>query len=150
MAEEFILSTGKSFRRRVDAIPDKMMAILSRFTVLCLSAYFVVYFLKSKLILFFPVGWGNRMHRLHLCRGVKPPMSVLVHDTKKSDGEVPVELELWGMQSSSSLPSLLGPLWAGVVTHDRVLSMGQIELNCVLMLNWIAWNGTVLMLNWTV
>ena len=26
------------------------------------------------------------------------------NDTKQSDGEVPVMLELWGMQSTSSLP----------------------------------------------
>ena len=32
------------------------------------------------------------------------------------------------MQNTSSLPSLLGPLWPGVLTPDRVLSMGQIEL----------------------
>ena len=44
-------------------------------------------------------------------------------------------LELWGMRSTPSLPSLPGPLWLGVVAPDRVLSMGQIELNCVLMLN---------------
>ena len=30
-----------------------------------------------------------------------------------------------------------GPLWPGEVAPDRVLSMGQIELNYVLMLNWI-------------
>ena len=40
-------------------------------------------------------------------------------------------LELWVMQSTPSLPSLLGPLCPGVVAPDRVLSMGQIELNCV-------------------
>ena len=39
------------------------------------------------------------------------------------------------MQNIPSLPSLLGPLRPGVVAPDRVLSMGQIELNCVLMLN---------------
>ena len=44
-------------------------------------------------------------------------------------------LELWGMQSTTSLPSLSGPLWPGVVAADRVLSMDQIELNCALMLN---------------
>ena len=33
-------------------------------------------------------------------------------------------LEPWGMLSTSSLPSLLGPLY-----------MGQIELNCVITLN---------------
>ena len=30
-----------------------MVAILNKFTVLCLSSYFVVYFLKLKLILFY-------------------------------------------------------------------------------------------------
>ena len=44
-------------------------------------------------------------------------------------------LELWGMQSTPSLPSLPGQLWLGVVEPDRVLSMGQIELNCILMPN---------------
>ena len=44
-------------------------------------------------------------------------------------------LELWGMQSTLSLPSLPGLLWPGQVIPDRVLSMCQIELNCVLMLN---------------
>ena len=45
-------------------------------------------------------------------------------------------LELWEVQSTSLLPSLPGPLWSGVVALDRVLSIGQIELNyCVLMLN---------------
>ena len=29
----------------------------------------------------------------------------------------------------------LGPLWPGVVAFDKVLSMAQIELNCVLTLN---------------
>ena len=37
-------------------------------------------------------------------------------------------LELWGMQSTPSLPSLPGTLWPGVVAPDSVLSMGQIEL----------------------
>ena len=44
-------------------------------------------------------------------------------------------LEFWGMQSTSSLPSLPGPLWPGVVAPDRVLSMGQIELKSIHMLN---------------
>ena len=44
-------------------------------------------------------------------------------------------LELWGMRSTSSLPGIPGTLWPGVVETDRVLSMGHIELNCVLMLN---------------
>ena len=41
------------------------------------------------------------------------------YDTKQSDGEVPVMLELWGMQSTPSLPSLSGPLWLGVVAPDK-------------------------------
>ena len=44
--------------------------------------------------------------------------------------------------------------WPGVAAPDRAPSTGQIELNCVLMLNWIIWNITVfnieavLTLNW--
>ena len=44
-------------------------------------------------------------------------------------------LELWRMRSTLSLPSLPGLLWPGVVTSDEVLSMDQIELSRVLMLN---------------
>ena len=50
-----------------------------------------------------------------------------------------------GMQNTPLLPSLPGPLWSGVVAPDRVLSIGQIELNCVLILNWIVRNQTVYM-----
>ena len=35
---------------------------------------------------------------------------------------------MWSIALMISLP---GPLWPGVVARDRVLSMGQIELNCV-------------------
>ena len=65
-------------------------------------------------------------------------------DTKQSGGEAPVMPEPWEMRNTSSLPSHPGPLWPGVVAPDRDLSIGQIELNCVLMLNWIVWNRTVL------
>ena len=51
--------------------------------------------------------------------------------------------EIWGMWSTPSLPLLLDPLWLGVVVLDRVLSMGQTDLKCVLILNWIAWNRIV-------
>ena len=67
-----------------------------------------------------PVGWGCRIHWLHLCRGVRPPPNVHPgYDTKQSDTEVPVMLELWGMQSTPLLPSLPGPLWPGVVAPDK-------------------------------
>ena len=82
---------------------------------------------------------------VHLCRRVRPaPNKCSGYDTKQSNGEIPVMLELWGMWSTPSLPSLPGPLWSRVVAPERVLSMGQIEQNGILMLNWIAWNRTVL------
>ena len=56
--------------------------------------------------------------------GQDSPNECPVYDTEQSDGEVPVLLELWGIGSPSSLPSLPGPLWPGVVATDRVLSMG--------------------------
>ena len=38
-------------------------------------------------------------------------------------------LELWGIRSTPSLPSLLGPLWSEVVALDKLLSMGHIKLS---------------------
>ena len=55
MFEEFILKACKSFRRDADTIVEKMVVILSRFTALCLSPYFVIYFLELKLILFYEI-----------------------------------------------------------------------------------------------
>ena len=59
-----------------------------------------------------PVSWGSRIHRLHLCRGIRPPPpnECSGYDTKQSDGEVPVMLEVWGMLCTPSLPLLPGPL----------------------------------------
>ena len=50
------------------------------------------------------------------------------YDIKQYDGEAPVMLKLWGMQSTPSLPSLPGTLWPEVVAPNRVFSMVQIEL----------------------
>ena len=84
----------------------------------------------------YPVDCGCRIHRLYFCRGVRPPSNECPgYGPKQSDGEVPVLLELFWMRSNPLLPSLSGPLWPGVVAPDRVLSMGQIELTSVLMLN---------------
>ena len=67
-----------------------------------------------------PVGWGCRIHWLLLCRGVRsPPNECPGYDTKQSDGEIPAMLELWGVRSTPSLPSLPGPLWPGVVAPDK-------------------------------
>ena len=71
-------------------------------------------------------------------------MAIQQYDTKQCDGEVLVILKLWGMWRTLSLPSLAGPFCNRVVAPDRVLSMGKIEINCVLMLNRITWNRTVL------
>ena len=57
------------------------------------------------------------------------------YGTKQSDGEALVMIELRGMQCNPPLPSLPGPLLPGVIAPDRVLSINQIELNCVVMLN---------------
>ena len=66
-------------------------------------------------------GWDCRIHPLLLCREVRPhPHNECTgYDTKQSDGEVPVILVLWGIQSTPSLPSLPGPLWPGVVAPDK-------------------------------
>ena len=110
-----------------------------------------------------PVGWGCRIHRLFLCRGVRTPNQCPGYDTKQSDGEVTVMLKLWAIVSIHSLLSLPGPFWLGVVAPHRVISTGWIELNCTyakpnfwkkkcfltlkLCTNWIVWNKTYLIYN---
>ena len=54
------------------------------------------------------------------------------YETKQSDGEVPVMLELWGM---SFIPIAPRSILVRMVVLDCILSKGLIELNCVLMLN---------------
>ena len=75
-----------------------------------------------------PISWGCRIHRLPICRGVKKKKNTsnecAGYDTKQSDGEVSVMLELWGMQRTPSLPLLPGPLWPRIEAPDRVQSMG--------------------------
>ena len=78
-----------------------------------------------------PVGWGCRIHQLHLCRGLRPPLNESPeYDTKQSDGEVSVMLELWGMRSTTLLPLLSGPLWPGVVAPNMgpIYGLNRIKL----------------------
>ena len=59
---------------------------------------------------------------------------------------------MWGSSNAGALGNVEypfiaiapGPQWSGMVAPDRILPIGQIELSCLLMLNWIAWNRTVL------
>ena len=67
-------------------------------------------------------SWGGGLKNIptaSLQRGKTPPNECPGYDTKQSDGEVPSMLELWGMQSTPSLPLLPGPLWPGVVAPDK-------------------------------
>ena len=90
-----------------------------------------------------PVSWGCRLHILHICRGVRLLKQVFRYMTQNNLIVTQVILELWGMWSIPSFPSLPGPLWPGVVATDSILSMGKTEQKCVLILDWIAWNRTV-------
>ena len=60
--------------------------------------------------------------------GKDSPQRVSWYDTKQSNGQAPVILEIWGMWCTPLLPSLPGSHWPGLVALDRVLCMGQIEL----------------------
>ena len=88
--------------------------------------------------MFAQLGGAVEIHQLHLCRKVSPLLTnneYPRYDTKQSDGEAPVILELLGIQNIPSLPLLPGPFWPEVVAPDRILSVGQTDLSCVLMLN---------------
>ena len=82
-----------------------------------------------------------------LQRGKTPANEFPWYDTKQSNGEVLVMLELWGMWSTPSLPLLPGPLWPGMVASDKGPIYGLNRTNYILMLNWIVWIRTV-WLNW--
>ena len=59
------------------------------------------------------------------------------HDTKQSDGEVPVIRELWGMQSTPLLPSLPGPICgSNTTTMPTYAKKKSLNLNCF-------WHSTV-------
>ena len=65
-----------------------------------------------------------------LQKGKTPSSECPRYDTKQSDGEVPVMLELWAMWRTPLLPLLPGTLWPGVVAPDSVLPMGQAVYLC--------------------
>ena len=46
------------------------------------------------------------------------------------------------MRSTPFITVAKGPHWPKVTAPDKIQSMGQIELNSVLMLNWIVWKRT--------
>ena len=68
------------------------------------------------------------MNQANILRKGTPSWQVSWYDIKQSDCEAAIMLELWGMQSITSLALLPGSLWPGVKAPERVLSMGQIEL----------------------
>ena len=57
------------------------------------------------------------------------------YDTKQSDGEAPIMLQLREMWSTPSFTSLPDPLWPGAAALKWVLSIGRNELNSEIMLN---------------
>ena len=76
---------------------------------------------KKKICL---VSWGCRIIDCFSVERQDPSTNKCPrYDTKQSDGEVPVMLQVWVMRSASSLPSLSGPLYPTVIAPDRVLSM---------------------------
>ena len=97
------------------------------------------YFFFSFFLSFFPLYTAEFTDSISV-GGSYSPNECQGYDTKQSDDEAPIMLELWGMRCTTLLP--IYPLRPGVVAPDKVLSKGQIKLNSVLMLNCIVWNRT--------
>ena len=77
---------------------------------------------------FQPSRMGKRNTPIASLQMLRSPNEYPVYNTKQSDDEATVMLELWEMQSTPLLPSLPGPFWPGGVATYRVLSIGKIEL----------------------
>ena len=75
-------------------------------------------------------GWSCRIHQLYLCRGVRCP-------PPKSSLDMTLNNLMVRFQWCWSFGE------CGVPLHCHH-SQGWIKINCVLMLNWITWNRTVL------
>ena len=103
----------------------------------CLSQVHCVHFLCN------PVGWGCRMHRLFLYSGVRLPNVYPGYDTKRSDGVVPLILELWVQFIAIPHRSTLtrsGSPWNGLI-------YGLNKTKRCTYVNCIVWNKTVLTFN---
>ena len=94
-------------------------------------------------------GWSCRIHWLHLCREVRLPqrMSRICHYT----------MWWWGSSNAGALENeeypfitiaLKSTLFRSGITCSGPIYGSNKKLNCVLMLNWIAWNRTVWKFNW--
>ena len=92
--------------------------------------------LFSYIILPIRLGQQNRPTSSLQSGKISFPTSVLYITLKQSDGEIPVMPGALRNIEYSFIA--FGLLWPGVV-----LSMSQIRLNCVLMLNWIVWKRTI-------
>ena len=85
-----------------------------------------------------PVGWGCRIHRLLLCRGVRPPTSVL---------DMTLNCLMVRFQQYWSFVECGVPLHChrsqinkpGLVALDKDPIYGLNRTNSILMLNWIVW-----------
>ena len=78
-------------------------------------------------------------------RDLEPCLAVFMsffseYDTKQFDGEIPVMLEIWGMQDTPLLPSLPRSLGLEVVAPDKALSRNQIELCAWIKQNSLRWD----------
>ena len=86
-----------------------------------------------------PVDWGCRIHQVRLNRGVRPPPTSVPYMTLNN---LMVRFQkCWNFGECgipTSLPSLPGPLWNGVVAPNRTSSI--LLLNWIVWVNWIAWN----------
>ena len=135
-------------------VNDKNIFAVSDYRIFIHLPYRVVYLslhnLRSAISVFAPSAGAVEYTDCTSAKGSDPTPKECPRYDKKSYGKVPVMLEIWGIQSSQE------PLWPGVVKPNRVLSLGQIELNSILMLKWTVWNRTVfdnetvLRLNWIV
>ena len=92
------------------------------------------YLLASKFWISLVIIWNSELQfsaaaitLLRLCWGLKLHKMCPGYDSKQFHGKASVMMELWGMQSNLSLPSLPALFWAEEVASDRVLSIDQIE-----------------------
>ena len=123
MASPLLPSFHDTYSLSISWTCCKPLCIVIKFLVLwsfCLNSFFVHFIAQS-------AGAVEYTDSIS-AEGLDSSNECTWYDTKQSDGDVSVMHEVWGLWSTTLLPSLPGSLSPGLEAPDRVLSIGQIEL----------------------
>ena len=123
----------------------KMTAILSKFTVLCLSSYFIIYFFKSKIISFYDrIMYYNIHHHHHIVLAARISLTLSRHSSLsfialgRSSGQQPVSSHSCWMYVRAGRPAFARPC-VGIHKSTSLMSSSLLLQQCPACLVRLTW-----------